>query len=179
MYFTQTLDWTLLLPYRGNVREKVLSKKVHFCCCVWHLSGVRSIFLVTVMSQDDLWSMLKEMEDVVINLRRHHTSRFVIGSDLNVSLAPSLEGLTGSRIHSNANGASSRWREGVTEWMNSFVYGLCAPSITASLSLVWNGIMIPVGRTETLIRVASFSWITCLSLSMCMVRPVWCGVATI
>ena len=25
------------------------------------------------------------------------------------------------------------------------------------------GIMIPVGRTETLTRVASFSWITCLS----------------
>ena len=30
-----------------------------------------------------------------------------------------LEGLTGSRIHSNANGASSRWREAVTEWMHS------------------------------------------------------------
>ena len=40
--------------------------------------------------------MLKELEDVVINFRRrHHTSRFVIGSDLNVSLAASLEGLTG------------------------------------------------------------------------------------
>ena len=64
--------------------------------------------------------MLKETEDVVINLRRRHrTSRIVIGSDLNVSLAPSLEGLTGSRIHSNANGASSRWREAVTEWMHS------------------------------------------------------------
>ena len=45
--------------------------------------------------------MLKEMEDVVINLRRrHHTSRIVIGSDLNVSLAPSLEGLTGSQYSS-------------------------------------------------------------------------------
>ena len=72
------------------------------------------------VSQDDLWSMLKKMEDVVINLRRRHrTSRIVIGSDLNVSLAPSLEGLTGSRIHFNANGASSRWREAVTEWMHS------------------------------------------------------------
>ena len=40
--------------------------------------------------------MSKEMEDVVINLRRrHHTSRIVIGSDLNVCLAPSREGLTG------------------------------------------------------------------------------------
>ena len=47
-------------------------------------------------TQDDLWSMLKEMEDVVINLRRRHrTSRIVIGSDLNVCLAPSREGLTG------------------------------------------------------------------------------------
>ena len=37
--------------------------------------------------------MLKEMEDVVINLRRRRRiSRIVIGSDLNVSLAPSLEG---------------------------------------------------------------------------------------
>ena len=66
--------------------------------------------------------MLKEMEDVVINLRRrHHTSRIVIGSDLNVSLAPSLEGLTGFRFHSNANGASSRWREAATEWMHSLL----------------------------------------------------------
>ena len=65
--------------------------------------------------------MLKEMEDAVINLRRRHrTSRFVIGSDLNVSLAPSLEVLTGSRIHSNANGAPFRWRGAVTEWMHSF-----------------------------------------------------------
>ena len=30
--------------------------------------------------------------------------------------------------------------------------------------------MIPVGRTETPIRVASFNWITCLSLSMTVVR---------
>ena len=34
----------------------------------------------------------------------------MIGSDLNVSLGPSLEGLTGCRIHPNVNGASSRWR---------------------------------------------------------------------
>ena len=55
--------------------------------------------------------MLKEMEDVVINLRRrrHGTSKIVIGSDLNVSLAPSFEGLTGSRTHSNANGAVTKW----------------------------------------------------------------------
>ena len=52
-----------------------------FC---WALSGVRFIFLVM---------------GIVINLRRRHrTSRIAIGSDLIVSLAPSLEGLTGSVI---------------------------------------------------------------------------------
>ena len=90
------------MPYRGfacDVREKVLSKRYTFvvqCGTVW---GFGSSSLSWDVSQDDFWSMLKEMEDVVINLRRRHrTSRIVIGSDLNVSLAPSLEGLTGSRI---------------------------------------------------------------------------------
>ena len=82
--------------------------------------------------------MLKEMEDVVINLRcRHRTCSIVIGSDLNVSLAPSLEGLTGSRIHSNANGASSRWREAVTEWLHSLrLRALCTFDQCLSLSHV-------------------------------------------
>ena len=72
------------------------------------------------VSQDDLCLMLNEMEHVVINLRhRHHTSRIVIGCDLNVSLAPSLEGLTGTRIHTNANSESTRWREALTEWRHS------------------------------------------------------------
>ena len=86
------------------------------------------------------------MEDVVINLRRRHrTSRIVIGSDLNVSLAPSLEGLTGSLIHSNANGASSRWREAVTEWMHSlrflalctFDLCLCLPTMERDHDSCW------------------------------------------
>ena len=46
--------------------------------------------------------------------------------------------------------------------------------IIASLSHMWNVTMILVGRTETN-KGASFSWITCLSLCMCTVRPVWCG----
>ena len=80
----------ILRDFACDVQEKVLSniftfvvlfgtvwRSVHFPC---HGDG----------TQDDLWSMLKEMEDVVINLRRrHHTSRIVIGSDLNVCLAPS------------------------------------------------------------------------------------------
>ena len=107
MSFTQTSIWTLLLPHRGILHVTFVKKSyrkgtlLSFCLA---LSGVRFILCHGDVSQDDLWSMLKEMEDVVINLRRRHrTSRIVIGSDLNVSLAPSLEGLTGSRIHSNAN----------------------------------------------------------------------------
>ena len=84
---------------------------------------------------------------------RHRTSRIVSGSDLNVSLAPILEGLTGSRIHSNL--------------------------ISAFLSHIWNGIMMLVGRIRTPTKDASFTWITCLSLSMCMVRLVWCGKAIV
>ena len=122
LYTDIDLDTAVAIPrdFACDVREKVLSKRYTFVVlfgtvwCSVHLPCLGDV------SQDDLWSMLKEMEDVVINLRRRHrTSRIVIGSDLNVSLAPSLEGLTGSRIHSNANGASSRWREAVTEWMHS------------------------------------------------------------
>ena len=122
------------------------------------------------------------MEDVVIYLRRRRTSRIVIGSDLNVSLAPSLEGLTGSRIHSNANGAPSRWRGAVTEWMHSLrLRALCTYDQGLFLPHVHmlNGITMLAEHKRTLTRVASFSWITCLSLSRCTVRLVWCGVATI
>ena len=116
LYTDFELDAAVAIPrdFACDVREKVLY--VLFGT-IW---GSVHLLCHGDVSQDDLWSMLKEMENVVINLRcRHHTSRIVIGSDLNVSLAPSLEGLTGSRIHPNANGASSRWREAVTEWMHS------------------------------------------------------------
>ena len=60
-------------------------------------------------TQDTLLTLLKEMEETVINLRRrHHTSRIVIGSDLNVSLARCRDGVTGTRIHPNANNAPAR-----------------------------------------------------------------------
>ena len=91
--------------------------------------------------------MLKEVNDVVINLRRRHrTSRIVIGSDLNVSLAPSLEGLTGSRIHSNANGAPSRWRGAVTEWMHSLRLRALCTFDQGFLSHTWNGITMLAGH---------------------------------
>ena len=94
--FTQTLSWTLLLPYRGILRvtfvKKVLSKKYTFVVLFGTVWGSVHLPCHGDVSQNDLWSMLKEMENVVINLRRrHHTSRVVIGSDLNVSLAPVLK----------------------------------------------------------------------------------------
>ena len=92
------LDTAVATPwdFACDVHEKVESKKI------W---GSVHLPCHGDVAQDDLWLMLKEMEDVVINLRhRHRTSRIVIGSDLNVTLAPSLEGLTGSRVHPNANG---------------------------------------------------------------------------
>ena len=124
LYTVIVLDTAVAMPrvFACDVRENVLSyRNSTFWLLCSSLSGVLSIFLVTVRSPKIyLGSMLKEMEDAVINLRRrHHTFRIVIGSDLNVSPAPSLEGCTGSRIHPNANGASSRWREAVTNWMHS------------------------------------------------------------
>ena len=84
-----------------DVREKVLSKRYTFVVLFGIVWGSVHLPCHGDVSQDDLWSILKEMEDVVINFRRRHrTSRIAIGSDLNVSLAPSLEGLTGSLIHS-------------------------------------------------------------------------------
>ena len=116
----QTLIWTPR-DFVCDVREKVLSKRYTFVVSFGTVWGSGHLPCHGDVSQDDLWSMLFEMDDVVIYLRRrHYTSRIVIGSYLNVSLAPSLEGLTGSRFHSNANCAPSRWRGAVTEWMHSF-----------------------------------------------------------
>ena len=158
MSFAQTLIWDTVVAiprdFACDVREKSLSKKYTFvvlCGTVW---GSGHLPCHGDVSQDDLWSMLKEMEDVVINLRRRHrTSRIVIGSDPNVSLAPSLEGLTGSRIHSNANGAPSRWHHSLRlrarahlmpfspQRVDAFPsFTLCAHLINAFLSHMWNGI---------------------------------------
>ena len=122
LYTNIDLDTAVAIPrdFACDVREKVLSKKFNFVVLFGTVWGSVHLPCHGDVSENDQWSMLKEMEDVVINIRRFHsTSRNVIGSDLNVSLAPSLEGLTDSRVHSNANGASSRWREAVTEWMHS------------------------------------------------------------
>ena len=122
LYTDIDLDTAVAIPrdFACDVREKVLSKKYIFVVMFGTVWGSVHLPCHGDVSKDDLWSVLKEMEDVVINLRRRqHTSRIVIGSDLNVSLAPCLAALTGSRVHPNANGASSRWREAVTEWMHS------------------------------------------------------------
>ena len=93
------------------------------------------------VTQDDLWSMSKETEGVVINLRRRNrTSRIVIGSDLTVCLAPSREGFTSSRIHPNVNSASSCWREAVTEWMHSLrLRHLCTFELSDCLTVACVG----------------------------------------
>ena len=80
MNFTQTLIWTLLLLYCGDfacdVRENVFSKRYTFVVLFGTVWGSVHLPFHGDVSQDDLWSMLKEMEDVVINLRRRHrTSR--------------------------------------------------------------------------------------------------------
>ena len=172
LYTDIDLDTAVAIPwdFACDVRENVSSKRYTFVVLFGTVWGLVHLPCHGDVSLDDLWSMLKEMEDVVINLRRRHrTSRIE-----NVSLAPSLEGLTGSRIHSNANGAPSRWREAVTEWMHSFrLRALCTFDHCLSLPHVeWDH-----GACWT--HKNSNSWITCLSLSMCMVRPVWCGVAII
>ena len=104
LYIDIDLDTAVAIPrdFACDVREKVLSKRYTFVVLFGTVWGSVHLPCHGDVSQGDLRSMLKEMEDVVINLRRHRTSRIVIGSDLNVSLSPSLEGLTGSRIHSNA-----------------------------------------------------------------------------
>ena len=93
-----------------DVNEKVLSKRHTFVVLFGTIWG--SVHLPCHNSdatQDDLWTMLRELADVIINLRRHHgTSRIVIGSGSNVSLAPCREGVTGTRIHPNANSAPAR-----------------------------------------------------------------------
>ena len=116
LYTDIDLDTAVAIPrdFACDVCENVLSKRYTFVVLFGTVWGSVHLPCYGDVSQDDLFTILKEMEDV---RRRHRTSRIVIGSDLNESLAPSLESLTGSRIHSNANGAPSRWREAVTEWM--------------------------------------------------------------
>ena len=170
LYTDIELDTAVAIPrdFACDVREKVSLKKYTFVVLFGTVWASVHLPCHGDVSQDDLWSMLKEVEDVVINLRRrHHTSRIVIGSDLNVSLAPSLEGLTGSRIHPNANGASYRWSEAVTELMHSFrLRVLCTFDHCFTLPHVeWDHGSGWTHRNSN--KGASFSWITCLSLRVC------------
>ena len=122
LYTDLDLDTAVAISrdFACDVRESVFSKKYTFVVMFGTVRGSVHLPCDGDVHQDDLCSMLHEMECVIINVRRrHHTSRIVIRCDLNVSLAPSLEGLTGSRIHPNANSASARWRGAVTEWMHS------------------------------------------------------------
>ena len=109
LYADLDVDTAVAIPrdYACDVRECVFSKKYTFVVMFGTIWGSVHLPCHGVASLDDLCLMLSEMERVVVNLRRrHHTSRIVFGCDLNVSLAPNLEGLTGARIHPNANSAS-------------------------------------------------------------------------
>ena len=73
--------------YACDVRECVFSKKYTFVVVFGTIWGSVHLPCHGDASLDDLCLMLSEMEHVVVKLRRrHHTSRIVIGSDLNVSL---------------------------------------------------------------------------------------------
>ena len=120
-YTDLDVDIAVAIPrdFACDARESVFSKKYTFVVMFGTIWCSVHVTCHGDASLDDLCLMLSEMEHVVVNLRRrHHTSRIVIGCDLNVSLAPNLEGLTGASIHPNANSASTRWREAVTEWMH-------------------------------------------------------------
>ena len=114
------VGWTLLLPFRGNLHVMFARKKVHFRSLIWYNWG--SVHLPCHNSDATQGDLVDDVErdGGCHHLRRHHrTSRIVIGSDLNVSLAPCREGVTGTPMHPNANSAPARWREAVTEWMHS------------------------------------------------------------
>ena len=80
LYTNINLDTAGAIPrdFACDVREKVLSKRYTFVVLFGTVWGSVHLPCHGDVSQDDLWSMLKEMEDVVIT---------------------SLEGSTGSRIH--------------------------------------------------------------------------------
>ena len=69
MSFTQTLIWTLLLPYRGILHvtfvKKVLSKRYTLVVLFGTVWGSVHLPCHGDVSQDDLWSMLKEMVVVI------------------------------------------------------------------------------------------------------------------
>ena len=149
LHTDKNLDTAVATPgdFASVVREKVSLKRYTFVIQFGTVWGSVHLPCHGDVSQDNLWSMLKEMEDVFINVRRRNrTSRIVIGSDPNVSLAPNLV---------DAFPSSS----------NSMYINKC-------LSLQHVGWDHDACWKQ---KNSSFSWITCLSLTMCMVRPVWCG----
>ena len=81
------VDTAVAIPrdYACDVRECVLSKKYTFVVMFGTIWGSVHLPFHGDASLDDFCLMLSDMEHVVINLRRrHHTTRIVIGSDLNV-----------------------------------------------------------------------------------------------
>ena len=122
LYTDLDVNTAIAIPrdHACDVRECVFSKKYTFVVMFGTIWGSVHLLCHGDVALDGLCLMLSEIEHAVVSLRRrHHTSRIVIGCDLNVSLAPNLEGLTGPRTHSKHQGGSTHWREAVTEWMHS------------------------------------------------------------
>ena len=72
LYTDIDLDTAAAIPqdFACDVREKVLSKRYIFVVLFGTVWGSVHLPCHGDVSLDDLWSMLKEMEDVVIYLRR-------------------------------------------------------------------------------------------------------------
>ena len=66
-----------------DVREQVFSERHSFVVLFGTVRGSVHLLCHGDVSLDDVWLMLREMEDVAINLRRRYrTSRIVIGHNI-------------------------------------------------------------------------------------------------
>ena len=66
-----------------DVREQVFSERHIFVVLFGTVQGSVHLLCHGDVSLDDVWSMLRETEDFVINLRRRYrTSRIVIGHNI-------------------------------------------------------------------------------------------------
>ena len=88
LYTDLDVDTAVAVPrdFACAVRDCVFSRKYTLVVMFGTILGSVHLSCHGDVSLDDLCLMLSEMEHVVFNLRRrHHTSRNVIGCDLNVS----------------------------------------------------------------------------------------------
>ena len=161
--FSLMLGWTQLLPFGGKLHVmfvKIMSKRYFFFVLFGTIWG--SIHLPCHSSdarQDDLWTLLNEMEETIINFRRRHL------------------GATGTRIHPNANSAPFRWWQAVSDEMCSLRLRARRLSGKTTIQLrALSGITRAAGRIVTPMAAVSFTLITCSYLEKCKELPVWFAV---